>query len=311
MAGTIAFVTTEEIESQWLSELLRQDPQLNIKIWPEVGIAEDVEYAIVAKPPADALGALPNLKAVLSMWAGVEDLLSDPKINHLPIVRMIEPGLTNGIVSYVVHHVTGFHIHTDAYADRNWIHPFHTDMRVTNDTAVGILGLGTLGQACAEALVSLGFEVAGFSNTRKQIAGVKSFAGASELPSFLRGINVLVSILPRTPDTNNLINAETLAMLPAGSCVINCGRGEVIDDEHLIDAIRTGHIGKAVLDVFRQEPLPDGHPFWHEPSITVTPHCASKPDPRTGAKVILQNLERLKRGEPLPPGHLAQTGRGY
>ncbi len=311
MAGAVVFATTAEGASQWLSELSLRAPDLDIRVWPDIGNAEQVEYAIVARPPEGALAQFPNLKGILSMWAGVEDLLSDPKINHLPIVRMVDPGLTNGIVTYVVHHVIGFHIHTSKYADRDWSHPFHFQMKVASDTRVGILGLGTLGLACAQALVALGFDVAGFSNTRKNVPNVASFAGAGELPEFLGRTDTLVAIMPRTASTDNLLNREALAMLPAGSYLINCGRGEVIDDDALIDAVRSGQIAGAVLDVFRQEPLPEEHPFWHEPNITVTPHCASKPDPRTGAQVLLENLDRLEKGLPVPPGHLASAGRGY
>lgn len=311
MAGPIAFATTEENVDRWTGELRSREPDIDLRVWPDVGRREEVAYAIVARPPGGALASLPNLKGVLSMWAGVEGLLADPALSHVPIVRMVEPGLTNGIVAYVVHHVLGFHMHVAAYEDRNWVHPFHKNIRVTRDATVGILGFGHLGHACARALTSLGFEVAGFSNSRKRVENVRSFAGASELPEFLSRLDVLVCILPRTPDTDEMLNSETLAMLPQGCGIVNCGRGEVIDDAALLAAIDGGHIAGAVLDVFREEPLPKEHPFWKERRITISPHCASKPDPRTGSDVILANIARLERGEELPPGHLARRSAGY
>ena len=297
MLGAVLFSTTEENVERWTAELRKVAPDLDLRIWPNVGCLDDIEYAIVARPPKGDLGRYPNLKAIFSMWAGVEDLLGDPEINHLPIVRMTEPGLTNGIVTYVVHHVTGYHIHVSSYKIRQWTHPFHDVYNGAWHTRVGILGMGVLGEACAKALVTLGFKVNGFSNTRKKIASVKSYCGDEELLHFLGNTDILVCLLPRTQATDNMLNSETLAQLPPGSYLINCGRGEAIDDIALLDCVRSGHIAGAVLDVFRIEPLPVDHPFWDEPNITVSPHCASKPDPTTASKVILEKMEMFCRGE--------------
>ena len=299
MKETILFATTEENPERWTTELRRHAPQLDLRIWPDVGQVEDIEYAIVARPPAGELARYPNLKAILSMWAGVEDLLSDPQLEHLPIVRMTEPGLTDGIVVYVAHHVIGFHMQVSHYRQRSWEHPFHSNYKAPRDTCVGILGLGVLGKACAIALDQLGFKVIGYSARRKQVSNVQSYAGPDELGEFLGQTDILVSILPRTPQTDNFVNRETLDQLPPGARIINVGRGESIDDEALLEAIQSGHLAGAVLDVFRTEPLPDDHPFWDEPNITVTPHCASKPDPATASAVILEKMEKLKRGEPV------------
>ena len=299
MKETILFATTEENPERWTTELRRHAPQLDLRIWPDVGQVEDIEYAIVARPPAGELARYPNLKAILSMWAGVEDLLSDPQLEHLPIVRMTEPGLTDGIVVYVAHHVIGFHMHVSHYRQRSWEHPFHSNYKAPRDTCVGILGLGVLGKACAIALDQLGFKVIGYSARRKQVPNVRSYAGPDELGEFLGQTDILVSILPRTPQTDNFVDRETLAQLPPGARIINVGRGESIDDDALLEAIQSGHLAGAVLDVFRTEPLPDDHPFWDEPNIKVTPHCASKPDPTTASAVILEKMEKLKRGEPV------------
>ncbi len=299
MDDAVLFATTAENTERWTTELRRNDPDLDLRIWPDVGRVEDITYAIVARPPAGELARYPNLKAIFSMWAGVEDLLSDSRLNHLPIVRMTEPGLTDGIVVYVVHHVIGIHMHVSCYQPRAWEHPFHSNYKAPRNTCVGILGLGVLGRACAAALVQLGFEVVGYSASRKELPNVQSFAGPDELGQFLGRTDILVDLLPRTVETDNFLNQETLAQLPRGAYVINAGRGESIDDDALLAAVRSGHIAGAVLDVFRTEPLPDDHPYWDEPNVTVTPHCASKPDPATASAVILEKMQKMKRGEPV------------
>ena len=296
MSGAVLFVSTEENSTTWSNALLTQAPEMDLRVWPNVGTPEDVEYAIVARPPSGELAQLPNLKAVFSMWAGVEDLLADSGIAHLPIIRMTEPGLTNGMVVYVVHHVTGFHIHSGAYKSFKWEHPFHANYKSPCNTCVGILGLGVLGVACAQALIQLGFTVIGYSNTRKKIANVESYAGETEIPEFLSRSEVLVCLLPRTVSTDNFLNRNTLKMLPRGARIINCGRGEAIDDDALLEAIHDGQVSGAVLDVFKTEPLPINHPYWGEPNVLVTPHCASKPDPKTASAVIIEKIKKLEQG---------------
>ena len=136
MGDAVLFVTTEENTERWTAELRRNAPDLDLRVWPDVGQVDDITYAIVARPPAGELVRYPNLKAIFSMWAGVEDLLSDPQLNHLPIVRMTEPGLTDGIVVYVAHHVIGIHMHVSCYQSRKWEHPFHSNFIATKHTPV-------------------------------------------------------------------------------------------------------------------------------------------------------------------------------
>ena len=297
--GAVLLSSTEENIPRWTEELLKNAPTLDLRVWPDVGRVEDIEFAIVARPPEGDLARYPNLKAIFSMWAGVADLLADPRIEQLPIVRMTDPGLTVGIVIYVVHHVCGLHILASEYKPRLWAHPFRVDNKAPESTCVGILGLGVLGSACATALAQLGFSVIGYSNSRKQIPGVQSFAGASELQPFLEQSEILVCILPNTKETDSFLNAETLNLLPRGAKIINCGRGDSIDDDALLAALRSGQIGRAVLDVFRTEPLPPEHPYWDEPNVLVTPHCASKPDPISGSVSILKKMEQFLNGEPI------------
>ena len=281
----------------WTEQLRKHAPELDLRVWPDVGQEEDIQFAVVARPPTGDLARYPNLKAIFSMWAGVADLLLEKSIAHVPIVRMTEPGLTIGMVTYVVHHVTGLHILSSEYKVRSWTHPFRVDNKAPNCTCVGILGMGFLGAACAKALTSLGFEVIGYSNSRKNIPNVQSYAGKDELKEFLGRSQILVSLLPNTSGTHNLLNRQTLGYLPVGAKIINCGRGESIDDDALLEALRSGHVSRAVLDVFRTEPLPPDDPYWDEPNVLVTPHCASIPDPETGSIVILEKMAKFLNGE--------------
>ena len=297
--GAVLFSTTEENIPRWTEEISKNAPELDLRIWPDVGRVEDIEFAIVARPPAGDLARYPNLRAIFSMWAGVADLLADKSIEHLPIARMTEPGLTVGIVTYVIHHVTGLHILSSEYKPRLWAHPFRIDNKPPESTTVGILGLGVLGSACAAALADIGFNVIGYSTTQKNIPNVESYRGEEELSSFLGKSEILVCLLPNTEATTDFLNRTTLSHLPKGAKIINCGRGESIDDDALLEALRSGHIARAVLDVFRTEPLPPEHPYWDEPGVQVTPHCASKPDPAMGSVMILEKMRQFLAGEPI------------
>ncbi len=306
----ILLLTHEDDAAVWRHQLERADPTLRLRDATKIHNADSVEYAIVGRTRPGDLAAYPNLKAILSMWAGVEHLLDDPTVPvHVPIVRMVEPSLTRGMVDYVCCHVLNFLLRTHEYGDRNWRHKQKINPRYSDDMHVGVLGLGQLGGACAEALVSLGFPVQGWSRSRKHIDGVESFAGNLELEAFLSRAEILVMLLPRTPATENILNSNTLKQLPSGACILNAGRGEQIDDAALLAALDAGVLSEVVLDVFRDEPLPQNHRFWSHPRVTVTPHVASVTSPCTAAPVLVGNLHRLQRGDPVSP--LVDRRRGY
>jgi len=172
-----------------------------------------------------------------------------------------------------------------------------------------VLGLGALGQACATTLAELGFDVTGWSRSAKTVPGIKCLSGDAGLREALASAEIVVLLLPFTPQTENILNAETLALLPRGAVVINPGRGPLIDDDALLAALDSGHISHATLDVFRMEPLPKDHPFWAHPNITVTPHIAADTRPSTAAKVIAENIRRNEAGEALL--YLVDRGAGY
>ena len=266
---------------------------------------EEVDYIIYApSSPLQDFTPYTRTKAVLNLWAGVERITGNPTLTQ-PLTRMVDPGLTEGMVEWVVGHTLRHHLGMD----RHIVNPGHvwdpTCPPLARERPVTILGMGALGSACATALRALNFPVTGWSRTAKP----GSLHGEDGLTQALSTARILVTLLPKTPETENLINARTLALLPEGAVILNPGRGPLIDDEALLAALDTGRIGHATLDVFRVEPLPQDHPFWSHPRVTVTPHIAADTRAITASKVIAENIRRGEAGEPLL--HLVDRARGY
>lgn len=270
---------------------------------------ERVDYIVYA-PNASLQDFTPftRAKAVLNLWAGVEAIVGNPTLN-LPLARMVDPGMTQSMTEWVTGHVMRYHLGMDRHI-RNPEHrwephtpPLATERRVT------ILGMGALGVATAEVLCTLGFIVSGWSRREKEVAGVAMHHGADGLTTALAAAEILVLLLPDTPATENTLNATRLAMLPKGAVVINPGRGPLIDDDALIAALDSGHVAAATLDVFRIEPLPQDHPYWAHPKVTVTPHVAAETRATTAASVIAENIRRGEAGEPFL--HLVDRASGY
>jgi len=260
---------------------------------------EEVDYIVYApNPQFSDFTPYTNAKAVLSLWAGVEDIVTNKTLTQ-PLTRMVDAGLTEGMVEYVTGHVLRHHLGSDAQIvnpARVWepkVPP------LARDRTVGILGLGALGAACAAALSALNFRVAGWSRTQKSLPGVTCFSGPDGLTDILGQSEILVLLLPLTAATENLLIAETLMLLPQGAVILNPARGALIDDDALVARLDSGHIAHATLDVFRQEPLPPDHPFWAHPNVTVTPHIASETRADTASGIIAENIRRAEAGKPL------------
>ncbi|AJE48415.1 2-hydroxyacid dehydrogenase [Celeribacter indicus] len=270
---------------------------------------DTVDYIVYA--PNDALRdftPFTRTKAVLSLWAGVEKIAADPTLTQ-PLCRMVEPGLALGMRDYVVGHVMRYHLGTDRYVAG----PRDTWERVVpplaRDRKVTVLGLGELGATCAAALAGLGFRVTGWSRRPKDLPGIACLAGPDALSAALGAAEILVLLLPDTSPTRSILNADRLAALPQGACLVNPGRGTLVDDDALLAALDSGHVAHATLDVFRTEPLPPGHRYWSHPRVTVTPHVAADTRPDTASDVIAENIRRGEAGEPFL--HLVDRAAGY
>jgi glyoxylate/hydroxypyruvate reductase len=259
--------------------------------------------------PVTDFAPFTRLKAVLSLWAGVEDIVGEPTL-EVPLCRMVDDGLTRGMAEWVTGHVLRYHLGMDTHilgqdgVWRNGVVP-----PLAADRTVGVLGLGELGRATAHALADLGFDVHGWSRRRREIPGVAGHSKEAGVEAVLRVSDILVTLLPATPATENLLDARRLALLPEGARLINPGRGSLIDDAALLAALDAGRLAHATLDVFREEPLPPGHPFWTHPRVTVTPHVASETRPETAAEAIARNIRRGEDGRPFL--HAVDRAAGY
>lgn len=268
-----------------------------------------VDYIVYApSSPLQDFTPFTATRAVLNLWAGVERITGNPTLTQ-PLCRMVDPGLTEGMVEWVTGHALRHHLGMD----RHIVNPGHvwdaTCPPLARERPVTMLGLGELGTACAQALSALNFPVTGWSRSPKQVPGIRCLHGQDGLRQSLATAQIVVTLLPKTPETENLLDAERLSWLPDGAVILNPGRGPLIDDAALLAALDAGRVGHATLDVFRTEPLPADHPFWAHPRVTVTPHIAADTRPGSASRVIAENIRRGQAG--LPFLHLVDRLRGY
>ena len=280
----------------------------DVRIAPAM-VPRDVDYIVYAPDgPVQDFTAFTNCKAVMSLWAGVEKIIGNETLTQ-PLTRMVDEGLAQGMAEWVTGHVLRHHLGTDLDVLREVGDWTPRTPPLARERPVTILGLGELGQSAAHMLRGIGFPVTGWSRTQKEVEGVRCLSGDDGLREALASGLILVLLLPDTPATQNILNPETLALLPEGAVVLNPGRGTLIDDDALIAALDLGLLSHATLDVFRQEPLPEHHPYWTHPRVTVTPHIAAESRPTTTAQVIAENIRRSQAGETLK--YLVDRKVGY
>ncbi len=309
----MALILKTDIErgNSWHRAFARLLPDVPLRDWRAPGDPEEIEFALVWAPEAGALRKFPNLKTIFSIGAGIDHLASDPDLPEgVPIVRMVEPGLTAGMVEFVVMSALYHHRFMLDYAVQQREKVWHEIEQIpTFRRRVGILGLGVLGAACAEKLRGFDFQVSGWSRRPKDHAGIESFHGADGLMPFLARSDILVCLLPLTTETEGILNAETFAALPRGAALISAGRGKHVVEPDLLAALDSGQLGGATLDVFRDEPLPPDSPFWAHPRIVVVPHIASMTIAETAAEAVAANIRRVQAGQ--APEHVVDLKRGY
>lgn len=308
---TLLIKTDIDRGDAWAAALAESYPELQTAQWPYDGEPGKIDYALVWQPPKGELKRYPNLKAIFSVGAGIDHLASDPELPQgIPVVRMVEPGLTAGMSEYVVLAVLNHHRFMLDYAAQRREKRWDEILQVPAEARqVGMLGLGVLGRDALEKLKPFGFRLAGWSRSPKSITGVTCFHGKSGLDDFLAGTDILVCLLPLTAETRGILDAKTFAKLPKGAAVVNVGRGGQLVEKDLLAALDSGQVGGATLDVFQQEPLPAKHPFWTHPRVFMTPHIASMTIPQTAVRAVVANIQRLEAGEALQ--HVVDLKRGY
>jgi glyoxylate/hydroxypyruvate reductase A len=267
-----------------------------------------IDVAVIATPPAGLLARLKGVKLIQSLWMGVDRLLEDPGLpKGVPLARLIDPGMVAAMSETVLAHVLDWHHHHYRYraqqAERRWR---RRKQYLAADRTVGILGLGELGSDAAKKLGALGFNVAGYSRRPKELPGVQSF---TELEPLLRITDALVCLLPLTAQTRGILNGRNLGKLKKHACLINVARGGHVVVADLLSQLDSGHLSHAYLDVFDTEPLPASSPLWTHPGVSITPHSAALTEPRTAVPKIVENIERVRRGE--APANLVDFSVGY
>jgi glyoxylate/hydroxypyruvate reductase len=304
VALNILFASEKEDAGVWLPRLQKALPDDRFFVSPN----EDIDVALVATPPKGTFEPLRKLKLVQSLWMGVEGLLADPALpKGVPLARMVDPGMVAAMSETVLAHVLDWHRHHYYYRveqeARRWD---RLKQYLSSDRTIGLLGLGELGSDAARKLGALGFNVVGWSRRPKTLAGVTCL---TELDAVLERSDVVVCLLPLTSHTRGLLNFRTLRKIRLGGALINVARGGHVVAEDLIAVLDSGHLAHAYLDVFEHEPLPREHPLWTHPGITITPHTAALTEPRTAIPKVVDNIERLRRGE--PPHNLVDFDAGY
>jgi glyoxylate/hydroxypyruvate reductase A len=293
-------------------------PELDVRIAPELGCGADIDYALVWNPPHGLLRTLPNLKLIVSVGAGVDGILSDPGLPDVPIARYVDPDLTQRMVEYVVLHVLYHHRRMSEFRElqglRRWEYLAEP---AAHEVRVGIMGLGVLGAAASKLLGALGYQVRGWSRSPKRLEGMACFAGTAELEAFLAATDILVVLLPLTPETRGIINRRLLrglarqgrAGLLPGPVLINAGRGGLQVDADIVAALAATELYAASLDVFETEPLPQASPLWSHPRVVITPHNAAESVPAAIVRYALEQVRKHARGEPV--ANLIDRQKGY
>ena len=311
MAILLASTDFWEDMDVWSSSLQEAIPEMDVRVYPDEGNVNEIEYAVVWKHPRGILKQYPNLKAILSLGAGVDHVISDPELpDGLPIVRLVDKKLTHEMILHSLHWV--LHFHSDQYQyrihqqNREWIQQSSVQ---SEDRTIGIMGLGNIGKAIGESLVNLDFKVVGWgARPKNSLGAIEYYYGHEQLSKFLSETDILINVLPLTENTKDILTKTELSYLPKGSFIINIGRGGIINESDLLSILDTRHIAAAALDVFAEEPLPENNSLWDHPSVYVTPHIAGQSNPSSAAKTIAENIRLIEMGESPYPIYSLNSG---
>jgi glyoxylate/hydroxypyruvate reductase A len=301
---------------EWLEALRANAKGREVRAWSAAAEnSRGVSYACVWLPPRGLLAQIPDLKAIINLGAGVDHLLADPQLPAVPIARVAHGDLTMRVTEYVVLHVLMHHRRQRMYDAQQRARVWRVrDQPAADQVAVGVMGLGVIGSHAAEALARLGFRVAGWSRSPKALRGIETFHGRAGLDAFLARTEILVCLLPRTRETEGLLDLGLFRKLmrdgsAGGAFLINAGRGPLQIDADIVSALDEGVLAGATLDVFQEEPLAGDSPLWSHPNVTITPHNAGDISPRMFAPQVIAQIERFERG--LRLDNMVDRARGY
>jgi glyoxylate/hydroxypyruvate reductase A len=282
---------------EWRAALAAALPEASVALWPDAPAEPD--YALVWKPPAELFARVRPVKAIFNLGAGADVLLAVPTLpQDVPLIRLEDAGMAVQMAEYAALAVLRSYREADAYAAQQRERRWQPRRRIAKSAfGVGLLGFGVLGHAVAGALAPFGFPLRTWSRGRKNFPGAASFAGRAELGAFLAASQVLICLLPSTPGTRGLLDRHALEALPRGAHLVNVARGDIVVDDDLVAALDRGHLSGATLDVFRDEPLPSWHPFWHHPRITLTPHTSAVTLVEDSVAQVAGKIRQLERGE--------------
>jgi len=305
----IALLSSDYDMSQIAPYIRQADPELEVLMYGEPG-ADQAEIAACWNPPHGALAKMPNLKLIHAIAAGVDNILADPELPSLPVCRVVDPSHARGMGEFVTWSVLFYYRQLDlAMANQRkgvWFRPLQLEPK---HCKIGIMGLGQIGSRVAKDLQRFGFPVRGWSKGEQTVDGVDMFIGNEQFQDFLADCDILICLLPLTAETKGLLNARTFSLLPKGAKLIHVGRGEHLMIDDLCEALASGQLGGAHVDVFEKEPLPPGSKLWSVPNLFITPHMASVAQSETIGLQIAENIQRLSRAEPL--ANVVDVSRGY
>ena len=298
---SILLFSIYDLGEEWQQRWQEVGADTSLYVWPEHGPKDEVEMiAIDTVPPEGLLQSFPNLKAVQFLGHGVNDVLDRINLTgDIKVARLADPGIIEGMNEYVLHQILEYRWHMATYRQQqNRADWSNHAVAVAADVHIGVLGLGSIGTRIAEQLVSLGYQVSGWSRSEHSIAGVDCRFGDASFEPMLGGLDIVVAVLPETSATRGLFDSTGFKAMKIDAYFINVGRGSLVDEAALIEALDSGHLSGATLDVFSTEPLPADHPLWHHPKITMTPHIAGG-RPTTAIEATVENYHRVKSGRPL------------
>jgi glyoxylate/hydroxypyruvate reductase A len=283
---------------QWKRLFAEHAPDIEWRAWPDIGDPRDIRYLAAWQAPDDLEVVLPNLEVLFALSAGVDQLDLDRLPASLPVVRLLDPGITQGMCEYASFAVLSLHRDMLRYRQQQSARCWQAHMlQPAAKRRVGVMGLGTQARQILSTLQTFGFALSGWARSEHRIAGVDCFAGTEQLPAFLSQCDIVLCVLPLTEQTKGILNRQLFQHLPKGAALVNMGRGGHLVEADLLEALASGQLSAAVLDVLQQEPAPPDHPFWEHPQIWLTPHIAAMTQPESAFGVLLDNIRRHQRNE--------------